>query len=289
MLYDSAFYGPTFTIDTLTINGSTDANGCDWILTSEKGWNGKPAPKTNRYDKPASRGTFIGSEHPGSRVVTLDFRLSAPDVPTLRNAQDQVLGICADASTLYPLTCTDERGLTLSAQAKLDGEVLLTPVSATSVDVSIQLVCPDPRKTSTLPHIVTAGLVAAGVGGVAYPVAYPVNYGTPGASGSLVLPNAGNAPADMTLAIVGTATQPTLTNPATNDVVSYMGGLSPTDQLVLNTSSGRVLLNSIDRRSLLSVIRWPRIPANNTLRLVFTSNNNADSGTVVATYYDTYY
>ena len=289
MQYDAAFNGPYFTVDTLTINRATDANGCDWVLTQEKGWYGKPAIKTNRMDRPASRGAIIGSEHPAARVLTLGWVLSAPDTVTLRNAVDQVLGICADSSTLYPVTCTDERGITLQALAKLDGEILVTPLSALSVDVSVQLVCPDPRKTNIVQNVATAGLVAAGVGGVVYPIKYPVNYGTPGASGSLTLVNKGTAPADVVITIVGPVTQPTLTNPADGSSISFLGGLNANDRLTIDTNSGRVLLNGVDRRGLLYVTKWPRIPRNGTLRLSFTSTNSADTGTVVAVYSDTYY
>lgn len=289
MLYDSVIYGPYFTVDTLTINGSTDANGCDWILTSEKGWFGKPAIKTNRMDKPASRGAIIGSEHPAARVVTLAGRMSAPDAPTMRNAEDQLLGICADSSTLYPITCTDERGLTLTALCKLDGEILFTPVAASTADFSIQLVCPDPRKFAQNPTVVTAGLQAATVGGVTYPVGYPVNYGTPGISGSLTLPNAGTAEADIIFTIQGPVTNPMLADPRTGNTVTYMSALAANDQLVINTQTGRVLLNGVDRRSLLAVTKWPRISKNDTLQLVFSSSNGSDTGVVTASYYSTYY
>jgi hypothetical protein len=289
MLYDSTFYGPKFTIDTLTLNGSTDENGCDWILTQEKGWFGKPAPKQNRIDKAAGRGTFVGTEHIGARVVSLDVRLSAPDTPTLRDAIDTATSICSDPSTLYPLTCTDERGITLVAQSKLDAETLVTPVAWNTVDLSFQFFCPDGRKTSTTATTVTAGLIAAGVGGVKYPVKYPVNYGSPGISGSLVLPNTGNAPADVVFTIQGPVTQPQLVDPSTGNSLTYMGSLASNDQLVINTGTGRVLLNGVDRRSLLSVTKWFSIPKKGTLRLIFSSSNGSDTGVASATYYNTSY
>lgn len=289
MQYDATYFGPYFTVDTLTLNASTDANGCDWIITSEKGWFGKPAVKTNRVDKPAARGTFIGSEHPAARVITLAGRLNAPDAPTMRDAVDKLLGICADPNTLYPITCTDERGLTLAAQCRLDGEILATPVNWNTVDFSIQLVCPDPRKTAATQTEVSAVLTAAGLGGLAYPLAFPLNYGTPGIPGSLVLTNPGSAEADILFSIRGPVTNPLITDTATGNTTAYLGALSASDLLTVDTSSGRVLLNGIDRRGLLSVTRWPRIPRNGKLSLIFSSSNSSDTGSATASFRASYY
>src|SRR5215472_6612204 len=193
MQYDAAYYGCQFLIGGITINGSTDANGCDWLLTKETGWFGSPAIKTARVDKPAARGVFRGNEFRGGRVMTLEGNLGAPTVTALRNACRTLLGICPDPHLQYPLTVIEESGLSLYANVVLDGEILITPVSALSVDFSIQLVAPDPRKWNTTGKTFTVLLASGGSGGVSYPVAYPVNYGLPGQPGAVALTNNGSA------------------------------------------------------------------------------------------------
>lgn len=289
MKYVPEWYGSQFNVGGITINGDTDDNGCDWILTKESGWFGSPAIKTARVDKPAARGVFRGNEYRGGRVMTLEGTLSAPDVNTLRNAQRQVAGICPDPRLLYPLTVTEESGMALVAMVSLDGELIMTPISALSVDFSIQLVAPDPRKVSTSAQTQVVRLASAGVGGVAYPVRYPVPYGTPGNTGAVLLTNAGTAEADPVMTFTGPLTSPSVTRNDTGDVVTYNGTLAAVDTLVVDFGAGSCLLNGANRRALLSATQWFSVPAGQGITVAFRSTNPTDTGQLVVTVADTSY
>lgn len=289
MQYDAAWYGSQFIIGGITINGSTDANGCDWILTKESGWFGSPAIKTARTDKPAARGLFRGNEFRGGRVMTLEGTLSAPTVTALRNAQRAVCGICPDPHAQYPLTVIEESGYSSYANVALDGEILTTPISALSVDFSIQLVAPDPRKFSSNPTTLSTLLASGGSGGVMYPVTYPVNYGVPGAPGALQLTNHGTADADPLCVLTGPLTSPELIRADTGDTVTYNDTLSATDTVVIDFNTGNVTLNGVNRRPLVSALNWFSIPANGSISMLFRSANPSDTGTLSVTFGDTSY
>lgn len=289
MLYDPALLGCRFALGGITINGGTDANGCDWILTKEAGWFASPAIKTARVDKPAARGIFRGNEFRGGRVMTLAGSLSAPNVATLRNAQRQLFGLCPDPHLQYPLTVTEEDGSATYANVALDGEILTTPVSWRSVEFSIQLVAPDPRKFSTPPAHVPIFLASPGSGGVSYPVKYPVAYGTPGSTGSAVISNAGSADADPQFQFIGPLTNPSVMRADTGDVLTYNGSLTMFDVVTVDSATGAVLFDGINRRALLTANNWFTIPPYGSINVIFRSSGPTDTGIVTVTSANTFY
>lgn len=288
MQYDADFYGCQFLLGGLTINGSTDTNGCDWILTKESGWFASPAIKTARVDKPASRGVFRGNEFRGGRVMTLEGVLAAPNVATLRNAIRTLLGICPSPRSQYPLTVIEETGLSLYANVVLDGEILTTPISATSVTFSIQLVSPDPRKFASVASTVSVPLASGGSGGVTYPTTYPVDYGIPGYSGSVALTNGGSADADPLFVFTGPLTTPSVTRADTGETVTYNGTLLATDTLTIDSATGVVLLGGVNRRGLVAA-NWFAVPGNSSITVLFRSTSPADTGLLSVTVADTSY
>lgn len=290
MQYDPVYYGCQFALGGITINGSTDANGCDWLLTSESGWFASPAIKTARVDKPAARGVFRGNEFRGGRVIVLQGVLSATNnVAALRAAVRTLLGICPDPHQQYPLTVTEESGYSSYTNVVLDGEILTTPVGPYSVIFSIQLVAPDPRKFATTPTTVAVPLASGGTSGVTYPVSYPVSYGTPGAPGAVSISNGGSADADPYCSLVGPLTTPSLIRADTGDAITYNGSLANTDTLTIDFGTGNVLLNGINRRALLTALNWFAVPAYSSVTVLFRSANPADTGVLSITYGDTSY
>jgi len=287
--YDAAWYGSQFIVGGITINGSTDAAGCDWILTKETGWFGSPAIKTARVDKPAARGIFRGNEYRGGRVMTVEGTLSAPSVNALRAAQRTLAGILPDPHAQYPLTVIEESGYSSYANVALDGELLMTPISALSVSFTIQLVAPDPRKFSSTPTTISTLLASGGSGGVLYPVLYPVNYGAPGVPGAVTLTNNGTAEADPLCVLTGPLTSPYLVRADTGDTVTYNGTLAASDSVVIDFGTGNVTLNGVNRRPLVTALNWFSIPARSSISMLFRSANPADTGSLAVTFGDTSY
>jgi hypothetical protein len=285
----SQLYGTSWSLGGIIFNGGPDSNGVDWIVTEEAGWFSAPQIKTARVDKPSARGSLIGNEYRGSRVITLSGEMAAPNVSTLRAAQRQVLGICPSPQSLYPIVGAEEDGTSLSAMVKLDGSIITRPKSLTTATFSVQLVAPDPRRLSTSVRSSTATLSNPGSGGVTYPVTYPVNYGVPGIPAAVSMSNNGTADSDFTITFQGPLTAPILYNVATGDYIGYTQNLVAGDVVAIDTSSGSVMFNGSPFRVNLVLTQWPVIPAGGTLNLSFRSGNPADTGSVAVNFTDSYF
>ncbi|MEF3114483.1 phage distal tail protein [Streptomyces chrestomyceticus] len=72
---------------------------------------------------------------------------------------------------------------------------------------------------------------------------WPLDFGAPGATGSLVVPNDGDAHAHPLITFRGPVTLPSLTNVDTGDRIEYDITLAPDDELLVDTAAGTVTLN----------------------------------------------
>ncbi|WP_445396428.1 phage distal tail protein [Streptomyces sp. LE64] len=84
--------------------------------------------------------------------------------------------------------------------------------------------------------------------GLVWPLTWPLNFGTPGASGTATLTNRGNAPTHPVIAFRGPMVLPTLTNTARGDALEYDLPLTEDDVLVVDTGAGTVTLNGTASR-----------------------------------------
>jgi hypothetical protein len=285
----STLYGTSWSLAGITFNGGPDSNGVDWIVTQESGWFAAPQIKTSRVDKPAARGSLIGNEYRGSRVIALSGEIAAPDVPTLRASQRKLLGICPSPQSLYQITGAEEDGTSLYAMVKLDGSIVTQPKSWSTATFSLQLVAPDPRRISTATKSSYAILSSPGSSGVSYPVSYPVSYGVPGLPAAVAMTNNGTADADMVITFQGPLTAPLLYNVTTGDYIGYSQTLAAGDVVTIDTSSGSVSFNGSQFRVNLVITTWPVIPAMGSLSMAFRTGNPADTGNVTVTYADSYF
>jgi hypothetical protein len=79
-------------------------------------------------------------------------------------------------------------------------------------------------------------------------LAWPLTFGTPGASGSLVAVNHGDAPAHPRITFRGPVELPSLTSLDTGDVLEYDIALADGDELLVDTAAGTVTLNRTANR-----------------------------------------
>lgn len=216
-----------------------DPNGVEWWLTAEKGWWGAPATRPKRTARVFAHGSFRAAAFREVRTVALSGVLIAPDDVAMRLAQRQVLSICSDPSKLYPLTVEDETG-SYTAQVELDGEILSQPRNWCSVEFSLQVAAPDPRKFSASwisPSIV---LGSGGTGGVdatapgASASAPGLAAGTPAPPSIVVSANDGTVATGPVFEIVGPVTNPTVIETATGSQLVWTGTLGSGESLFIN-------------------------------------------------------
>lgn len=135
---------------------------------------------------------------------------------------------------------------------------------------ALQFYAPDPLKYGQS-QSGTAGLPST-TGGLAYPLTYPLAYGTVTA-GTTSATNVGSADSHPLLTVTGPQDSAGFQITVIEDglTLQYTGGLGATDSVVIDTGTGSVLLNGTDRRSLLSYSAWPVIPAGQTRTFAFTT------------------
>lgn len=289
MLYTTAVYGPQVAIGGLAFNQGPDSNGVEWLITAETGWFSTAGVKATRTEKSSSLGVVRMMEYKGGRSIAFNGTIAAPNVGLLRRAIDQLLGLCPLPDQLYPMMVTDESGITYTAYVCIDGQILTATQSALTQTFSLQLFAPDPRKFGTQ-YTALINPQLSSIGGVPYPVAYPVSYGAPANTGSAVLTNLGTAYSDMVLTLNGPLTDPIILNGTTGDTLTYNGTIPSGATVVIDTAAGSVFYNgTTNYRSLLTPNEWFTIPAGSTITVALSTENTADTGTLGISYNESYY
>jgi hypothetical protein len=242
------------------------------ILTVE-GWEQLPEP---RYDKqPRSRGH---GAHPApvwsdERVVTVEGFTHDED------RRDALLWALQEGATFdggeEPLTVT-LAGRTLTAGAQL---LAARPVLTRGewgigrFGWLLQWRCPDPLRYAA-PVTVSTGLPSSG-GGLAYDLAYPLDYGALGGTGQLALSNPGTAPAPIRFDVTGPLPGG-FELAATGQRLVYPYAVPDGQTLTIDTATGSVVVEgTADRRANLTQADWMQVPRRSTLTVQFT-NLSAD-------------
>lgn len=136
---------------------------------------------------------------------------------------------------------------------------------------AVQLYFPDPLWYGPTVSALTRLPITSG--GLAYPLSYPLAYGSP-VTGRVSAANAGSAVTAPVFTIMGPIDIAGFQVASIEDGISiqYNGSLSAGDQLVIDTRTGSVVLNgTADRRNLLGYSTWPNIPASSTRTFAFTT------------------
>jgi Phage tail protein len=107
---------------------------------------------------------------------------------------------------------------------------------------TLQLVASDPRRYAPAQQTATTGLYAA-TGGLAYPITYPLNWGTITSDGALPITNSGDTSTPPTFTITGGGNTPSITRQDTGQSLMLDLNLQPTDVLVVDVLNDRILLD----------------------------------------------
>lgn len=217
--------------------GVVEAAGVGWGLEDVQGW-GSPASTIQVTQKPRSFGAWVGAAYLPARVVSLSGWVEAPTTALLSDAVDRLNAAASLTSTQLTVI---EAGRARSMFVQRQGEVLVSWTSATAATWSVQLVALDPRKYAA-PTIATCHLPFSS-GGMTWPITWPITWTGMSNSGTVSIPNTGNATAPVLLRIDG---------PITGPVVTHLGSGA---QMVFSTSlalmAGEFLIVDMERREVL--------------------------------------
>lgn len=261
-------------------------------IVSIEGWEELPTARYDNVQRARAHGSHPSPVWSDQRLVTVTGTSYSP---TQRDALLQTLqsGMGFGDGGEEPLTVT-LAGRTLTASGQL---LRCSPaVAAGTWNINLlgwvaQWRCTDPFRYGP-PQSATTGLPTAG-GGLAYPLAYPLDYGAAGASGQITLTNPGTAAAG----IVFTVTGPLLGGfevSAAGGRITYPTPVPAGQTITIDTAAGTVLAEgTADRRGELTNADWLLIPKasdGGSLTVQFTSLGGYDpAAQLTATWKATYW
>jgi hypothetical protein len=244
-----------------------------YILNEVTGWEDRPA--VTDYDTPRSRGhgDHIGDLFSRSRIVTVSGKIADASG---RDAMALALqGVSTVSSTIEDLTI-DLLGRSLTAGGRIiqSSVAIGMNYSVGEIPFALQWKCPDPLRYGPAQAAASTGLPTSS-GGMVFPMVFPMDLGTSGDSGRIVLSNSGTAPAPILATITGGL-------PFGYEISSggqrlrYETGVPAGETLTLDTAEGTVLAQgTADRRANLTIADWIQVPPLSSITLQFSSLGGA--------------
>ena len=231
----------TFEAAGITFYGSPQADGFGFYFSDLTDWYGVPGSKSPVNDRPQANGAFgIADDWRQSAAISFKaFYSGANRADMLRN-QNVLTGAFG---TGHPVTATftDELGPTSRVVSIRNARPADTKGQSVVV-FDVDMIAPDPLRYGPV-QVASTGLPTSG-GGLAYPVTYPIGYGTPGNPGRITVSNPGTADTYSLLEITGGMSGGfELTEITTGRVNRFVRPVPVGSTVVLNLRTGRASLN----------------------------------------------
>lgn len=218
--------------------------GTPWRWDLLEGWEDTPGIDSGTVLKASDHGAWPGLFYAQVRTLTTNL--------VIRSEPGQMQGTIRQLAAATPIDATTEQPLVV----QFDDEtpmVVFARCTRRSVGVTrtnrvgftrgaLEFEASDPRKYTLLEssHIIQLPQPEPGL---AWPLVYPLNFGTPGSTGNLEAYNSGDAPSHPYFEIKGPCSTPSITNINTGSILEYDIDLSATDTLYVDTKQGTVTLN----------------------------------------------
>lgn len=260
--------------------GGLDA---DVKITDLTGWLDKPSLRGTRTDRPGRHGAISGRGHAETRTVEVELTVTTDD-------PDMAILHAIDDATAYTEEPVEEPvviwagGTAPQLVAGRLEKVAIPTDHEWSVGhhrIRLQWVCADPRRYSrdiyTSPVL---GMPGGTTTGITPPLVFPITFGGGVASGSLSLPNTGNAAAYPVFTLTGELSAPVITRADTGQKLQFAPSFLLTDgqTLTIDTGTRSVILDgSASRRDALVVADWFNLPRNSTTVVTLGSTGAYDS------------
>lgn len=222
-------------------------SGDDDSLT---GWEDLPGLTRGSVLRPNRHGSWPGRSLAQERVVTWRSLVTPPiteDFGPVITALRRATRIPTDAEET-PLVIRVHGGEALLAFGQVSNRIVpnnrLAKIGrGTAV---LQWTCADPRRYSVTEHVQSIPQPSGGTG-LVYPLAYPLDYGAAGESGSRICTNAGDVDASPLITLTGPCTTPSITNVNTQQVIELGLALAASETVVIDTNTGTVELDGANR------------------------------------------
>lgn len=228
--------------------------GTPYDVIELDGWDDMPPLSLTDVNKPTVPGAWAGPMYPEERTITATIQVAgtpgftgtpttaqyAANVAALRRATNPG----ADTTVEVPFVVQlGGQQLMASVRCQQRAAPITQGYASPGLDkVTMQFVASDPRRYAPGVQTASCGLYSS-TGGLAYPITYPLTWGTITGTGTLTIANAGDTATPPLLTITGGGTTPTITRQDTGQSLIIDLALQATDTLVVDVLNERLLLD----------------------------------------------
>lgn len=246
----SLTYSPPWSPVPLVITfGQVDANGVAWRCAGPPaGWDSPPAAGSV-VQRSADHGGWPAPQYYGPRVLTLLCSAEAPTQALRDQARaqlQQVMPTGTSSTDLATFALLEPVPKQVRVRRNGGAPVPETCPTLTSVDFSIPMVAPDPRKYATQPQQASVILPVPIINPLVLPATGPVTFpgGVPPESVTITALNAGTFETRPQLTLTGPITSPAIVNANTGQQITYSGlTLGASDVLEIDTDNRQSFRN----------------------------------------------
>lgn len=258
--------------------------GSAYAVKKITGWLGLPDVRRVSTDRAGRHGALPGQLRAGERIIEADIRIR------------QGAGFDAARAALASVLAWSENPTEQPLVIQQNGEATLVNARVMNFDLpgpaeyavgyapcSIQWAASDPKRYSLNLQQETAGLPEASSSGLAFALAFPLDFGAGQAGGQITLTNSGNAETFPVFEVTGPITGPVITDTETGRALTFNPGFEilTGQTLRIDTDLGTVAIGPASRRNELTSAAWFSIPPGTSRQIRFT----ATAGTGLLTGY----
>lgn len=220
--------------------------GTAWRWDDLQGWEETPGIDSGTVLKASDHGAWPGTFYAQTRTVTVSMVVRCEPGNMNGTLRQLAAATPIDASDEVPLVVQldDDAPLMVFARCTRRAFNVARGHRTGLARGAIEFEASDPRRYSLLENVHTTGLPQPEPG-LAWPLVFPLDFGTPGSTGNINATNSGDAPTHPTFAIKGPCDTPTIANLTTGALLEYDISLSASDTLYIDTNQGTVTLNGL--------------------------------------------
>lgn len=251
------------------------SDGTCWLYQQLDGWHQPPAVRDRIEERPGADGGFPATALKSPRVITIGGMITGTRSKVLAGLR--TLGALS-GEVLVEVDDPNRGYLWCSAEV-LDQQNDGIHAAFGYGRFQVQFRASDPRLYG-LQQTVTIGLRNPGAGGLTYPLAYPLDYGTAPSGGRVVLVNTGTAPTEPRITVTGPLTDGFIVSHAeTGRSLSYYAA---TSALNLDCYGGTATEGGQDRTRYLLNREWFQVPPGASATFAFATFGTETSASVPA-------
>lgn len=239
--------------------GAVDEHGTNLILQQEDGWLGSVGARNEKLNRPARHGAYAAPAYLEARAFTIAGKaVGKTEAGTLATAR-AISALLADGAPDQFQWADPSGGY--GAMVQRDGPPKIRLLTPTVFEWSLTFYAPDPRRYGTTVNRQVGLRTPAG--GLAYPLAYPLDYGAIPTGGRVTFVNSGTASTEPIITVTGPfASGFEITYAETGRRLRYEATVG--SDLVIDCGAGTVTAQGQERAMYLTVREWFSVPAGAT-------------------------